>query len=476
MLLSFSVSNFRSFRDEQTFSLVASNRQTDHPEHLIPIPADENKALPVAAIYGANGAGKSNLVRALQFLVDLVVQGSAPKQPTGRVPFLLDEESAAQPTRLSLQFVAGGLVFAYGVSLDQEVIREEWLSVIRQGKEIPVFERVTAAGKVALDAGPVLKEDSWGKHDKVLALSRVGVLPNLLFLHAVSQALVEDDQGQVMRTVLDWFSSRLVVVMPQSFHGGLIKMISQDSDFSDFAGGFLRKVATGVHALRAERSELGPQAVQTLPPDIQSRLAEMHEGEIAGFASAVDSSHQLIVEKGAGAKVFLRTVQAEHRLPSGQTVSLPLIEESDGTRRVTQLLPALHSANRESKVFVIDEIDRSLHPLLSKGFVREFLKACVARGTQLIFTTHDTTFLDLDLLRRDEIWFANKQLPEAFTELYSLSEYKVRTDLKVDKAYLQGRFGATPPIENELPGWVSDIMRELHGNTTENQDKKEVVE
>lgn len=474
MLLSFSISNFRSFRDEQTFSLVASNRQTDHPEHLIPIPADENRALPVAAIYGANGAGKSNLVRGLEFLASLVNDGTGPRQPTGRVPFLFDPSGPSTPTRFSIQFVEDGLTFAYGVALDNEAIREEWLSVVRGGKEIRVFERVTdPSGKVRVEVGAVLSEDTWGKHDKVLALSRVGVLPNLLFLHGISQNIVEEDQGPVIRAVLAWFASRLVIVMPQSFHGGLINLIAHNENFASFAGEFLRKVATGVNSLHVESSELSAQSVQALPVNIQERLSQMKVGEMAGFASAGDSSHQMVLEKGADAKVFLRTVKAEHLTAAGQKVPLPLMEESDGTRRITQLLPALHWVNQVPKVFVIDEIDRSLHPLLSKGFVREFLKACVAGGSQLIFTTHDTTFLDLDLLRRDEIWFVNKQLPEASTELYSLSDYKVRTDLKVDKAYLQGRFGATPPIENELPGWVSDIISELRGNIAESKDNGE---
>ena len=462
MLLSFSVTNFRSFREEQTLSLVASNRQANHPEHLIPIPEDENQALPVAAIYGANGAGKSNLVRAMGFLIELVTIGTNPKQPTGRVPFLFHKATAATPTRFSLQFVEKGYVFAFGVALDDTTIREEWLSVVRNGKEIPVYERITdEGGKVRVEAGTVLQEDSWGNHAKVVALSRVGVLPNLLFLHGISQSLTEEDQGPVIAAALQWFSARPVIVQPQSFHGGLIGLIASNREFAGFAGDFLRRVATGVHALRVDSSELSGNALDAMPDNIRVRIAEMKEGEIAGFASAVDSSHQIVIEKGAGDKVFVRTVKAEHMTSDGDSVQLPLAEESDGTRRITQLLPALHSINRGPKIYIIDEIDRSLHPLLSKGFVREFLKACVSSGSQLIFTTHDTTFLDLDLLRRDEIWFANKRMPEAFTELYSLSDYKVRTDLRVDKAYLQGRFEAIPPIENELPGWVTKIMTDL---------------
>ena len=146
----------------------------------------------------------------------------------------------------------------------------------------------------------------------------------------------------------------------------------------------------------------------------------------------------------------MRSIKSEHITPDGRRVTLPFSEESDGTLRLTYLLPALHAICRKPGLYVIDEIDRSLHPLLATGFVRSFLKACAGRGSQLIFTTHETAFLDLDLLRRDEVWFADKKLPEGATELYSLADYKVRTDLRIDKAYLEGRFEAVPPIEEEL--------------------------
>ena len=136
---------------------------------------------------------------------------------------------------------------------------------------------------------------------------------------------------------------------------------------------------------------------------------------------------------------------------------------------MTHLLPALHAICQKQGLFLIDEIDRSLHPLLAKGFVRTFLRLCAGKGSQMIFTTHETAFLDLDLLRRDEIWFADKRRTDGTTELYSLADYKVRTDLKIDKAYLEGRFEAVPPIEAELPEWVRQIIEELNPPRTPKQ-------
>ena len=189
-------------------------------------------------------------------------------------------------------------------------------------------------------------------------------------------------------------------------------------------------------------------------------VSNLSEGET--HVIALKGGHQLLIEKREGTKLRFRRMKSRHLTSGGTTITLPFSEESDGTQRLTHLLPALHfTAQDAPMVFVIDEIDRSLHPLLAKGFVRAFLAACASKGSQLICTTHELAFMDLDLLRRDEIWFASKKLPEGSTELYSLADYKVRTDLKIDKAYLQGRFEAIPPIEAELPDWVQDIMREL---------------
>jgi len=467
MLLSFSIENFRSFREEQTLSMIASNRHPDHAEHTAAIPDDENRALPVAVIYGANGAGKSNLVRAFSFFCGLVTRGVEPKKPINRVSFLLDKESGGKPTEFKVQYVEGTHVFAYGCRISDTMVDAEWLSLLRNGKEISVYERVTRSdGEVTIEAGPVLKDDTWGDHAKALALTKVGVLPNQLFLHAAAKGLREQDQGPVLASALRWFAERVVIIPADSTFGALAHLVAHDEKFTNFAGEFLRRVATGVDRLRVDTSQVEESFLGGFGRGFEQVVRDMPAGEIASFT--VPDGTELIVEKTKGTKVQVRTIKSEHLGADGSRVSLPFSEESDGTQRLTHLLPALHAVCQRPGLFMIDEIDRSLHPLLAKGFVREFLKHCAGHGSQLIFTTHETAFLDLDLLRRDEIWFVDKKPAEGATELYSLADYKVRTDLKIDKAYLQGRFEAIPPIETELPNWVRDIMAEINpkGSTT----------
>jgi uncharacterized protein len=462
MIIQFSIKNYRSFREEQTLSLVASNRYDDHLDHLSPIPEDENKALPVAVVYGANGAGKSNLVKALALLADLVCRGTEQKKPIGRKPFLLDDASAGEPTELAVQFIEGGRAYAYGCRVTDDVVVAEWLSLLRQGKELEVFERITHdSGAVEIEVGDVLQQDTWGEHGKVRALAKVGaVLPNQLFLHTIHESVKEEEQGPVIADALRWFGERLTIIGPEASFLDLARLVAGDATFTDFAGEFLRDVSTGVDRLNVETAELDESLVGSVIAPLKPLIDKLPAGERTVFPSADGS--QLIVEKGAGTKVRLRTIQAEHVTSGGKRVAFPFGEESDGTQRVTHLLPAVHAIRNRPRVFVVDEIDRSLHPLLAKAFVSFFLKACQGRQSQMVLTTHDIGLMDLELLRRDELCFADRK-QNGSTEIYSLSDYRVRTDLRIDKGYLQGRFGAIPfvrTVEGLLDRETTDEERE----------------
>jgi AAA15 family ATPase/GTPase len=464
MLLSFSVSNFRSFCEKQTLSMVASNRHTDHQDHLTAIPDDDNKALPVAALYGANGAGKSNLVKALKLLQDLVLKGIEPGRRIDRSAFVLDRQSKTLPTEIEVQFVTEGKAYVYGAKFLDDIVEEEWLSELHKGGERSVFKRTTdRSSHTDVDRARTKSENQ----DKLQALTTVGVPPNQLFLHAVRRNLSPPDQGPIFSAVLDWFDKRLVVINPSSMFTDLPGALAEDESLSAFASEFLRKVATGIDRLRPETTVVDEKLLsRPIPKELIGTLR-------ADQTLTIHGQDEVTVEKASEGKLLLGDVKSEHVTREGERVDIPLSEESDGTRRLLHLLPALHAQKQKTgRVFVVDEIDRSLHPLLAKGFVRAFVKECAGHEGQIIFTTHDTSFLDLDLLRRDEIWFAEKKLPAGATELYSLSDFKVRTDLKIDKAYLQGRFEAIPPVEVEVPDWVRQTISELRPSSHQKKAEK----
>jgi AAA15 family ATPase/GTPase len=443
MLLSFTLKNFRSFADEQEFSMVASNRYPDHPEHLFKVPGAEDSLLRTAIVYGANGSGKSNLIKALRFVQSLIVSGTQPDKTIPRQPFLFDARAGREPSKFQLRFVQNEFVFDYGFIVTDMEVSEEWLFLLRGSKETSVFERVTKGDSTTIEPGAALIDAEFGDHSKTTALARLGVRGNQLFLAAVREGLNVADHGPLIRAVLDWINS-IVIVMPDANFGALAQWVANDSAFTGFASRFLRDASTGVAALRIDNQELDEKSI--LPIDFAKQMiGDAQPGEVRPIH--LPGMGIFFLQKGEGQKILLQTIRAEHLDNEGHAVALPLLEESDGTQRLTHLLPTLFQLQGSRRIYVIDELDRSLHPLLAKKFIEFFLRACGSKKGQLIVTTHESNLMDLDLLRRDELWFTEKS-PQGITSLYSLADFKVRTDLKIDKGYLQGRFGAIPFLGN----------------------------
>lgn len=418
--------------------MVASLRQPDHPEHLSSIQALDPKLLPVAVIYGANGSGKSNLVKSLSFVQRLVIQGVQPGQPIERQPFIFGAPGAIEPSAFEVRFTAGERSFSYGFKVTDKEVLEEWLDLLTGAGEANLFERVTQGGVVRIEAGKALRGDTANADNKVMALAKVGVRANQLFLAGIRETLDIQSHGPLIAPVLDWFSSIDIISADASFQK-LPEWLDNDSSFAKFAGDFLRDSSTGVDRLDVEKREI-------TDPDL---LLQINNSFRHGLPPRIPygSTGEIQVERGESIKLLLRTIRAEHTSKDGKLVRLPFQDESDGTQRLTHLLPALFQSKKEHRLYIIDEIDRSLHPLLSRKFIEFFLKVCKDHGSQIIITTHESNLMDLDLLRRDELWFTEKN-PQNATTLYSMSDFKVRTDLKIEKGYLQGRFGAIPFLGN----------------------------
>jgi AAA15 family ATPase/GTPase len=443
MLLSFSVENFRSFRAEQTFNLLASKRLgVCSSPHCCEVPGTGENVLRVASLYGANGAGKSNLVRALDLVDGLVRCGTPPGKPIAYRPFLLDGETSSKPTSFELQYLADGEVFRYGFCYDRDRIHEEWLDVYEGKKERNLFSRATNEdGGVTVSLGPAAAQGA-SDSQKVRALAEVGARPNQLFLTEVVNLYDPEAQGPRFQRAVKWFSSTLAVIEADTPFTLLAHTIATDEAFAEFAGRFLQEASTGISGLEVQTKEISKSDASLLPSAVWERLLEdVAEGDVGILARPGD---QDIFVNGSRKDVFtLRKIAALHQTAKGQRTRLPLNEESDGSRRLLNLLPALYGLTTQGGVFVIDELERSMHPMLARKFIEFFSRAVRRTKSQLVFTTHETTLLDLHLLRRDGIWFAEKD-NEGATHLYSLADFKVRKDLRIEKGYLEGRFGAIP--------------------------------
>jgi uncharacterized protein len=437
MLVSLSLANFRSFLGEQTFSLVASKRLAGaHEDHALPIPDSDERVLRAAVIYGANGAGKSNLLKALRFVRQFALNTRPKTAGTGRDPFRLST-SIAQASSFDLQFIAGDKLYRFAFTVDDDRVIHECLQQVIGGRARALYTRVT-------DENGSVNIDSDFKHvnERLYALTKVGGPHNQSFLATIISTLDVPDVGEELRPIITWFMADLDLIEPNTRFSSLGGLLKDNGGFARFAAGFLKSASTGVDGLNTVRSDISDDELHRLFPEhILSKV--LHELDENGESISMRDGSEVYFEKTDTHRAYRLAIEALHSHTGGSPIGLALKEESDGTQRLLHLLPALHYLQSEKGVYFIDEIDRSMHPSLIFKFVEYFLHACKSGQKQLIFTTHEANLLDLSLLRRDEIWFAEKNHDGA-THLFSLTDFKVRKDLEVRKNYLEGRFGAIP--------------------------------
>lgn len=418
MLVEFRVENFRSLRDEQVLSLVASKDTTHVDTHTLETGL---KAAPSlvrsAAIYGANAGGKSNLIKALQYMRGVVMESATiiqPGQTYAVQPFRLDAESASQPTEFEVTFILDGVRYQYGFAMTAQRIVSEHLLVYKAFKPQRWFERYfdESTGKDVYDFGPGLK----GPKNLWEGATR----PNALFLSMAVQL-----NSEALRPVFDWFAGGLVILN--------------------------------------EQAQIGPQASIQMLKQAESRK------QICDFLSAADISIadiEVVTRKVPGqavhfdlvaGKTEVRTEEMEehqlrfsHVTEQGKAV-FDLMDESNGTRSLLFLAGPVMDILSKGLTLVIDELDTSLHTLLVRELVRLFHRPEVnTGGAQLIFTTHDTSLLDApNLFRRDQVWFVEKDSDQA-SALVSLSEFSPRKNEALERGYLMGRYGAVPFLDHTL--------------------------
>jgi uncharacterized protein len=436
MIVSFSVENFRSFHAEATLSLVASNRLAgEHGNHAVAILGTSAKVLRTAVIYGANGAGKSNLFKSLEYLQSLALPYARRRESTGREAFRFGG-TQNDPSSFDLQFIAHDKVYRYMLRVDDQQVLAESFSEGTDNRERALFER---GRERDVTLGNQLKE-----YPRLVALATVGAPPTQSFLSTVGAAgLPVQDIGLDIASALSWFGNILNLVSPEISQMPLWRMLNDDPTLLDFASDFLRSSSTGVDRIEIVKSEIAREELANFVGEqIAVRLVQDAESGRHRFIRASRAAFGAWIEVGSGSFRLVR-FQSMHKTQDGSAVNLDLDDESDGTRRLLDLLPALHQMQRKGGVYFVDEIDRSMHPILVRRLLEFFLASCGENPSQMILTTHESSLLDLDLLRRDEIWFAEKDHEQA-TRLYSLADFKVRNDLEIRKHYLQGRFGAIP--------------------------------
>lgn len=418
MLIEFRVKNFRSLRDEQVLSLVASKDKTLHDTHTL---STGLKAAPhllrSAVVYGANASGKSNLIKALHYMRAVVMESATviqPGQTYAVQPFRLDDASASQPTEFEVTFLLDGVRYQYGFAMTPQRIVREHLLVYKAFKPQRWFERRFDAdsGRDVYEFGPGLR----GAKQVWEGATR----PNALFLSMAVQL-----NSEALRPVFDWFAGHLVIFNEQSPLSPQfsVQMLKQDDGRRQICE-FLTAADISIADIEVVTRKVPGQTVHIDPV---AGMTEIRTEEV--------EEHQL---------------RFSHVTAKGHAV-FDVMDESSGTRNLLCLAGPVLDILRKGLTLVIDELDTSLHTLLVRELVRLFHRPEVnTGGAQLIFTTHDTALLDAyGLFRRDQVWFVEKDAEQAST-LVALTEFSPRKNEALERGYLQGRYGGVPLLDHAL--------------------------
>jgi hypothetical protein len=438
MLVRFTVSNFLSFRESTEFNMLTGNPR--RLEHHVYEPVKGLELLKMAAVYGANGAGKSNLVKAMLYLRELVVKGWLSPGP---LQFKLDKKISGEPTTLEVEFICNGVMYVYGVDLSPVQIIEEWLyRSMLSGEDELVFHRRLKAGTTSIEVAPDYRKTEEEKI-RVRLYEKEILKDTVTLLQTLGESKAEF--GPV-HDIFNWFGNFWGIVLPQSQPKGIIRQLTSSPEFFIFAKELMCTFHTGIQELDIETYDLDAFFGADDAELAQKIKTDLEKSEASGGNLVVQHQtlkEELFITRNADGQPVVKRLIARHSGSDGRTVPFAIWQESDGTRRLLDLLPAFYKAVQEPAVVVIDEIERTIHPLLLKELISKFARDTGTKG-QLIFTTHEAYLLDQETMRQDEFWFAEKS-SEGATSLIPLSDFKdVRYDLDLRKGYLLGRFRAIP--------------------------------
>nr|WP_319510535.1 ATP-binding protein [uncultured Draconibacterium sp.] len=434
MLIRFNVENFLSFNEKTEFSLIA-NKERRLPSHIVK--GDGINILKSSVIYGANASGKSNLVKAIDFSRKVITKGIEKLNPVN-CHFRLKKDNLNKPSIFNYEIKSGDKYYSYGFAaqLNELKIIEEWLYEIGNNKEKKIFERVlNDLGKHEIEIGIQLSPKAKKRFD--VYKEDFQNSDSLLFLSEMNRKSIDDFPEVVgFIDVYNWFDKKLTVLKPDSKFAGL-NFIGDDNEMSKTFNSFLNVFQTGINNVTSEEIDLDSFDI---PKKIKEDLTKNIEKAKAIIFEINGITYSL--KKNESNEYKIKKIGLEHLTDEGNSIVFDIEDESDGTQRLFDFIPAIHELSKTDSIFIIDELDRSLHSKLTFGIFELFLKLTENNESQLIATSHESLLLDLELLRRDEIWFVEKEKNQS--RLYSLDEFKVRNDKIVSKDYLLGRYGAIP--------------------------------
>lgn len=420
MFIEFNVTNYRSVRETQTISMVASKyyNELDEMNCFDSGVTGLQKMLRSAVLYGPNAAGKSNLFRALHFMQSFVLESHSLQegQTINTVPFALNERSQNEPSEFEIFFLQDNVRYQYGFAANRMRVTKEWLLAFPEGKAQRWYEREYDATE---------DKDKWyfgSKFSGRRQLWQEATRKNALFLSTAIQL-----NNEQLKPVFSWFQNKLATILPGTpinLKFSIDQCASEEGTLRIMD--FMNSADIGISGIEVKKIPIPPMKSEMLPPDMPQPIKEKILLEMQGKE--------------------LPDIQFLHKMDTGESVPFRFSDESDGTKRLFAFAGPWLDVLAKGRILFVDELGTSLHPLMVRFLLGLIQNQEINRyNAQLIFTTHDTSVLDTDILRRDQIWFVEKDSKQA-SRLYPLSDFKPRQGEALEKGYLKGRYGALPFI------------------------------
>lgn len=450
MLVGFSVSNYKSFKEGQKISFEAS-KITRHKAHVAV--NQKKRILKSGLIFGANAGGKSNLVKAIRFSREIILSG-LDKVNLSKSHFRIDPDMYKQPGIFEYRIVVGESEYSYGIAISysDKIILSEWLIRIDNlGKEIYLFNREVDENNISHAESEIEYSSMDEKYkmnfylegfseDMSEAYKRKSILSDIALRANEKTGIFAE-----IRKVYEWFEN-IIILFPNSKYNGLNEVAADRSKklfFSNIMGYF----DTGIESVEGESQQMDFDKVLNSIPREDAEKIKIDISNAANEHPIMFKIDEQVFElrKDENGNIVYNKLLLNH---GNAEDMFDYNDESDGTKRLFDLIPLFYE-NREVSLILIDEIDRSLHTNLTRKFLELFYEVVAEKECQIIATTHDSNLLDLELLRQDEIWFVERQEDHS-SKVFSLNRFKERFDKKIDKEYLIGRYGAIPVFDDNF--------------------------
>lgn len=401
--------------------------------------------LKAAVVFGANASGKSNLIKAINFGKKLVLEDIKPGQKIDYSKFRLNELSIAGNSRLEYELQHNGKNYAYGFVFNKDGIVEEWLYEVTKKSDKKIFVRNGSS----FDLSYLISINKRKEEKQFINFIAKGTPDNKLFLNEIRHRKVKENVTDIsdITNVLDWFLNSLKVILPEDkYNVGLRFELKDDEKLLKSFEQFLEYFDTGIDGvclepISVEKVDIPDFLLKRISDDLlnanseEKRAAILSDNNTTYFISIINN------------EVGYHKFMTKHIIDSGKEVLFDTSEESDGTNRIIDFIPLLMDLLQGDNVFIIDEMERSLHPNLIYDLIDLFLAKSINVNSQMILASHESSLLTQKLLRKDEIWFTVKET-DGSTTIHSLEEYNIRFDKKIRKDYLLGRFKAIPKLGN----------------------------